>query len=379
MEREPQDILNELEEKNIPIYSFSRIETINNCLYEAYRTYILEDKDMAQNNVYAIMGGKIHDVLEKIMNNEATEKDLLPAMNQELEDMDMLGIEFPKGRDGSDSIRQGWIADMTHFCNTYKAPKGKFETETFFLYETPKHHYLQGYIDLTRIRKDGLLEIYDYKTSSMYRGEEIKKHGRQLVLYALGKEQQGYKIKSINWIMLKYCAVSYIGKKRSNSKEESEITKIVERKNLVKELESVIETKLWKSGLDEIDVEIILDDAKRKNEIPEQIVNEFTIKPYVMNYELTDEIRQECNEYIDSTIEMWENLDSSNESQYEHIPFTKTKVIKKKHEDGTEYEENKTTEICFYCYSLCGYTKKCPHFQTYLDTKEESKENDDLW
>lgn len=367
MEREPQEILKELQEKNIPVYSFSRLDTINNCLYEAYRTYILGDSDNAIDNIYAILGGRTHDILEGIMNRENTEADLLPAIHEELEDMDMIGIEFPKGRDGSDSIRQGWLIDMEHFAKTYKAPKGKFETETFFLYETPNHNYLQGYIDLTRIRKDGSIDIYDYKTSSMYKGDEIKKHGRQLVLYALGKKQQGYTVKTISWIMLKYVEVIYTGKKTARSKEETEIKKVIERKNLVKELIPVIEGKLQKYKVDEVDIELIVDEALERNVIPEILQCEFVIKPYVMRYELTDEIEQECIDYIDSTIEKWEKLDGNDENNFPPKAFTKiTKA-------GKEVED------CFYDTQLCSYRKCCPHLQKFLDTYVSKSEDDNLW
>ena len=367
MKRDNQKILKELESKNIPVYSFSRLECINNCLYEAYRTYILDNRDSQIPNIYSVLGGRIHDVLEGIMNKTSTTKDLLPAMNQELDDMDMLGIEFPKGRDGSDSIRNGWITDMTQFCNTYKPPKGNFETETFFLFKTPKNHYVQGYIDLTKIFKNGSLAIYDYKTSSMYKGEDLKKHGRQLVLYALGKEQEGYKIKEIAWIMLKYVEVTYIGKKKSNSKEETEITKVIERKNLITELAGAIEGKLQKYNVDEIEIEIILNEAKERNKIPEILACEFKVKPYVMKYELTNEIRQECIDYIDTTIDKWEELDSSCEADYPPLSFTKTN------------KSGKISQNTFYCQMLCGYSKYCPHLQRFLDTWQKDNDDEDLW
>lgn len=375
MERNNQKILEELEQKGIPVYSFSRLECINHCKYEAYRTYILDERDNQIPNIYSVLGGRIHDVLEKMMNNEASEEDLFPAMNQELKDMDMLGIKFPKEKDGSDTVRQGWISDMTHLCNTYTKPKGKFTTEQFFLYESPNNHYVQGYIDLTKFNKDNSISIYDYKTSSMYHGEEIKTHGRQLVLYALGKEQEGFKVKDIAWIMLKYCEVSYIGKKTSRSKEETEITKIIERKNLVKDLRAVIENKLTKLGLDELDIEFKLLSAIEKNEIPEEVINEFTVKPYVMKYELTDDIKQECREYIDNTIEKWEELGSDDENNFPPLEFTK---IIKKEVDGKKIEIEK--ENCFYCSQLCGYSyKMCPYYNKYLETKQIKSEDEDLW
>lgn len=378
MEREQQNIVEELRNKGIEVYSFSRLECINHCLYEAYNTYILDKRTEQIPNIYSVLGGRIHDVLENIMNDNAKKEDLIDAMNQELEDMNMLGIEFPKTKDGNDSIRQGWISDMTNFCSTYKKPEGEFETETFFLYKTPNGHYLQGFIDLLRKNKDDSISIYDYKTSSMYKGEEIKKHGRQLVLYALGKEQQGFKVKSISWIMLKYVEVSYIGKKRSNCKEESRISKIIERKNIVKELIPVIEYKLHKYGIDEIDIEVIIEEAKQRNKIPEILACEFTIKPYVMRYELNDEIRTDCNNYLDETIEKWESL-KKDKKNYPPLNFTRTKKIITKDKDGREIETEKIIEDCFYCYSLCGYSKSCSHFQRYLDTKQKTTQDDNLW
>ena len=374
MERDNQKILEELEKKGIPVYSFSRIECINNCKYEAYRTYILNDRNNQIPNIYSVLGGRIHDVLEQMMNNQASESDLYPAMNKELDDMDMLGIEFPKSKDGSDGIRQGWITDMTHFCYSYTKPKGKFETETFLLYETPNKHYIQGYIDLTKYNKDGSISIYDYKTSSMYHGEDIKKHGRQLILYALGKEQEGYVVKEVAWIMLKYCEVFYIGKKTSRSKEETNLSKIIERKNIVKDLRNVIEYKLEKLGFDELDIEVKMLTALDKNEIPSEVANDFIIKPYVMKYDLSDETRKDCIEYIDNTIMQWESLEN-NENNYPPVSFTK---MIKKEVNGKEVEIEK--ENCFYCYSMCGYSSQtCPYFQTYLETKQKKNEDDDLW
>ena len=367
MERISESKVEQLRASGKEVYSFSRLECMNNCLYEAYRTYILDDRDNQVANIYSKLGGRTHDVLEGIMNGVNTEADLLPAIHQELEDMDMLGIEFPKDRDGSDSIREGWITDMEHVAKTYKAPKGNFETETFFLYETPKHNYMQGYIDLTRIRKDGSIDIYDYKTSSMYRGEDIKKHGRQLVLYALGKKQQGYTVRNIGWIFLKYCEVTYMGKKTARSKAETEITKTIERKNLVKELVPVIEGKMQKYGANDIEIEIIVDEALKRNVIPEILQCEFVVKPCLIRYELTDNIEQECNEYIDKTIEMWENLNHEDESQFPPKSFTK------KTKSGKEVLD------CFYDTSLCGYSKTCPHLKTFLDTWQKEDLDNELF
>lgn len=360
--REKNTELQELFKNGVPVYSFSKLECMHGCLYEAYRTYVMDDRANQLQNVYSILGSSTHDVLEAITNGEATESDLLPTIEKDLSELEMLDINFP-----SDNIRDSWIADMTHFCKTYKAPKGDFTTEEFFLYKSPDGNYLQGYIDLIKHNIDGTVSIYDYKTSSMYRGEDIKKHGRQLILYALGLEQKGIKVKNVAWIMLKYCEVKYLGKKTSRSKEETQLSKVIERKNIVKELSDVIINKLEKQGLDEIDIECIMMSAKEKNEIPREVADEFKIIPYVMPYELSDETRQDTKDYIDDTVKMWEGL-NNDEKNYPHREFTKTQ------------KNGKVVDDYFYCNMLCGYRKICPHLRKFLDTKENNiSEDEDLF
>lgn len=370
-DRIPQEKLQELYDAGISVYSFSKVESMHNCPYEAYLTYIKKMRDQQEENVYTRCGTIIHDTLEKIMNGEATEADLLPAMKQELSDLDMLGIEFPRGSDGSDSIRKSWIADMTHFCNTYKAPVGTFETEQFFLYKTPHGHYLQGYIDLTKIRKDGTLEIYDYKTSTVYSRASMKQHSRQLTLYALGKEQEGCTVKTIAWIFLKYCEVIYIGRKTARSVQDTEIRKVIERKNLIKELAPEIRRKLDEAGVDDVTIGLIVDEALDKNEIPAQIADQFKVIPYVCKYDLTKETKAEAAKYFDDSIEQWEALehelaDGGDVNQlFPPLPFVR--VTK----SGKEVEDT------FYHNCLCGYRKICPHLQEYIAQKSAEKEEEE--
>ena len=83
MNRELENEVEKIRAEGKEVYSFSRLECINNCLYEAYRTYILNDRENQIPNIYGILGGKIHDVLEGIMIGKNSTADLLPAMNQE--------------------------------------------------------------------------------------------------------------------------------------------------------------------------------------------------------------------------------------------------------------------------------------------------------
>ena len=352
------------------VYSISKLNTIDQCEYQAYLSYVKHAKQSS--SCYSILGTRIHDCLEAIINGESTEEDLLPALDKELEDMEMLGIDFPNDRNGGTTIRDNWIADMKDFCTSFVKPKGKFETEQLFIYDCGDDiHYLQGYIDLTKIRADGTLEIYDYKTSTRYTGEDIKSHSRQLILYALGKEQEGYEVKNIAWIFLKYCEVTYLGRKTVKSKEDTQIKKIIERKNLVKDLANEIRRKLSLDGVDEVDIGLIVDEALEKNEIPTQVADQFKVLPYVCKYDLTDETKAEAAQYFDDAIERWETFEQRladgedvNEL-FPPLPFVKVTKA------GKEVEDT------FYHNCLCGYRNICPHLQHYNEQKAIEKEEDE--
>ena len=367
MTREQDERLTKLRESGIEIYSISRLGTINNCLAEAYKTYVLGER--GKSNIYAILGSKTHDILEGIVNNKNTEEDLLPAVQSELDDMDALGINFPKDFKGGDSIREGWIADMEHFCKNYKSPRGNnLHTEELFIYKTPKGRYLQGFIDLYKENKDGSISIFDYKTSSMYSGEAIREHGYQLITYALGKMQEGYTVKSVAWIMLKYVDVEFMGYKTARAKEKTLITKQVERRKIAAEMAKFVENDLAQLGYDDVDSDIILTEFKQTNSfdcLPEEIRNNYKIKPCVFEYELTDERIQDCIDYIDTTIDKWEALDKTDESIF--VP----KEFKKVNKLGKEVSDT------FYCCSLCGHFDTCSYIRDYLDTLQSSESSDD--
>lgn len=363
-ERNVAPELQALYDADITVYSISRLDCINHCLYEAYRSYKL--KQRGDDNIYSLLGTKVHDVLEQITNGSATEADLLPAMEQELIDADLFGYEFPKDSSGGDAIRNSWIADMTHFCNTYKRPNGKFKTEDFFLYKTPKGRYLQGYIDLQFIRDDGSVDVYDYKTSTKYSGEAIKEHGRQLITYAMGLEQKGIKVHSVNWIFLKYARVCFFGKKTTKSKDKIFLEKIIERKKIGAELSRYVDDDLIELGYNQVDRELYIGAFIASNSfdsLPPEVKERYNLHQCVCNYELTDEARNECVEYIDSTIDMWEKLGDS-EVNYPPLQFEKTQ------------KNGKVVPDIFYCTKLCGHSKHCNYLSEYLDTRVNQEEDE---
>lgn len=366
MERQSDKRLEELREKGVPIYSISRLDCINRCLAEAWQTY--HEGNRGDGNIYALCGSKVHEVLEGIVNGEKTEEDLYPAVVAELEEAEMLGYEFPKMADGSDGIRDKWIKDMTHFCKTYKSPDpSNLTTEELFIYTSPKGNVLQGYIDLQKKNSDGSISIYDYKTSSLYSGSAIKEHGRQLVVYQMGLEQANIKVRSTSWIFLKYADIRFLGKKTIKSKEETEISKIVERCKIGIEISKYVEQKMLAAGYDEIDIDVAINDFKKTNSfevLPNDISSQFRMLPYVMKYEVTDELKNECNEYIDNTINKWESLGDKAEN-YPSLSFIKMQ------KNGKEILD------LFYCTKLCSHRKTCKYLHDFIDKYDSQHNNDE--
>jgi hypothetical protein len=313
--------------------------------------------------IYAILGSMIHDTLENITNGKASESDLMPTLEKELQNLDILGIDFPNAK-----TRENWIKDMIHFCKTYVKPKGDFTTEEFLLYKVDDINYIQGYADLIKHYKNDpkTISIYDYKTSTNFDGEDLIKAGRQLVIYALAKEQEGYKVKEVAWIMLKYCEVSFMGKTRSNSKNDSLITKIVNRGKLINELKPYLQHDLENMGYDDFDIEMMIDNALKNNSfdnLPDEIKGKYIVKPYVRKYEITDEVIKETLTFIKNMIEKYESK-SVNEADWKPRKFTKT--TKSGEKDDT-----------FYCISLCSFFKICPHIHKYLELKDLAFSNEE--
>lgn len=349
---------------NRTIYSISRLDAINRCLYEAYRTYVLDER--GEKNVYTVLGSSIHECLENIIHKKATENDLLSAMQNDLETLDMLGLEFPKDIKGEDSIRTNWITNMTHFCTNYKSPKkANLKAEELITYMTPSGYSMQGYVDLIWVH-DNIVDIYDYKTSSLYSKSELKEHGRQLVFYGMALESQGYKVRSINWIFTKYIDAKYFGYKTTKSKNKTDIHKIIERRKIYSELSRPIENALKDMEYHNFDIELIMEDFKKTNIIPIQLSKQFKIQPCIIQYAFTEETKKECLEYIENTIKKWESL-SQKDKMNSHKSFTKTQ------------KNGKVVNDIYYCTNLCPHKKTCPYLSDYINQLEQSKNEDDLF
>lgn len=341
--------INQLREEGNTIYSISRLNTVDECGWEYWQTYVehLKGKD----NIYGFTGTRIHKCLENIQNG--IKVDFPKEVNKMLDEAKFLDIKFP-----TESIEAKWKNDIISFAQNYKAPVyNKVETEKLFLIEI-NGHYLQGIIDLLIYNEDGTVSIRDYKTSSKFTNADLEEKGRQLILYGLAMEQLGYKVKDLAWEMLKYVEISY------KLKNGNIRTTIAERGYIIEKLKSDItkELKALKQ-YSELEIELMVEKAIQDNsfkDLPLSIKEKYTIKDYICYYDFTEERKNETKAFIDAKIDEIE-----------------------KFEDKKSWWEPKeiTPYTSFYCQNLCNHRQRCEYLQDFLDALEmykEDKENKEI-
>ena len=355
MEREQDERLQKLRDKGAAIYSISRLNTMHQCPYQAYLNYVKGVKGLP--SVWGELGGKVHDALQKCVDTGCDEKIVAEAIQKELENLDIIGIDFPKDKNGGSVIRENWISNMTRFAKEFKTPKGKFETEQLVLYKVRDGVYMQGYIDLIRHNPDGTIWILDWKTSSKFEKEHLKEAGRQLCLYAMAKEAEGYKVSAVMWYMLKYCEITW---KLKNGKTKS---KVCEWRKFAADMKTVVEKHLKEAGYDDMETESYLYKMIVDNTfdvLPDEVKELYTVRPYVQEYELTEEVRQECLDYINEMIDKYKEYG----------------------EDESKYEPCNIKNSSFFCAALCGYggSGACKYYNQYReDFQREEDEFDSLF
>lgn len=367
IEREKDKRLQQLFDSGKQVYSFSKLSSIENCPYGAYLSYILHQQNK-KDSVWGVLGGKFHDKLEQIINKEAEPDELVPIAEEEVEYLDMLGMEFPKDYKGGDSIRNNWIANMQHFSDTYKQMplEGNFETEELVILKIDDDHYIQGYVDLVRHNEDGSISILDWKTSSMYSKEDFKHAAHQLKIYGLAKEAQGFKISSLHWIFLKYVDVEFDGYERANSKQRKRLTKTVERRKLGKELRNFVLRDMLSSGYGKLDAYLYVDKLVEHNSLdvlPEDIRRNYKLKLCVVDAEFTEEEKQKTLDWVNEIIELYET--------YERKGVWPTRDFTKINKFGKEVEDT------FFCNNLCSYGHSCKYIALFNEAMRKKNNEDD--
>ena len=344
--REMDERLKELKAQGKRLYSISKLNTIHQCKYQAYLNYILHEKQ--KDNIWACAGSIIHDRLEGCLKGTNTPQDIKSAIDDELENFQMLDIDFPLDKNGNPTIRNNWIANMTRFANEFKPWVGNFETEQLVILPINDNAVMQGYVDVISHNDDGTVDVIDWKTSSQFTGDHLIEAGRQLAFYAMALEAEGLTVRSVKWVMLKYYEATY---KLKNGKFK---TKVGEWRNLVSDLSGIIEKYLLELGVDEVSVDVMLAEAKKTNTIPKELSQLITVSPYIREYELTDDVKTETMQYIKDTIAEYEGIE--------------------------EWKPCNCKNNSYFCANLCGYggkSGKCKHWIDYCETFEKKSDDEE--
>lgn len=198
------------------VYSYSQLKLFNDDPYEYYLKYVAKvEPDKIEDSPYGLIGGMVHDLLEKFYKNEIKRSDCKGLfINQFLSIIsDEKTGRFSPEEDLNRNISDNFQRDIIDYFNRVEKLEGKVlcEDPVSCLLDDGNHKSaFLGYIDFLNFRKDGKIQIIDYKTSSLYKEKDINKYSRQLLLYAhIAKEKYNKKYEDIlvGWNFLKYAKV----------------------------------------------------------------------------------------------------------------------------------------------------------------------------
>lgn len=235
MKRNYNDIAEELKNKyNInKVYSYSQVKLYEEDPYEYYLKYVAKIKpDKETSSAYGIIGGMVHDILERFYKNELGRENCKVLFQSEFSRLmnDPKTGVFSQDPSQNRAISTNLITDISDYFDRVVKLEGKIfcEEEMSCYFENHlSRSVFMGYIDFLNI-KNGKAYIIDYKTSTLYKEEDIPKYSHQLILYAESvRKKYGFKYEDIfvGWNFLKYAKLI----DKINLSEE-----IVERKNLYK-------------------------------------------------------------------------------------------------------------------------------------------------
>lgn len=337
--------LEELKEQGAKIFSFSRLNSFHNCEYEYYNSYVLKNRGI--NNIYTELGSLIHNNIEAIYDETSDIVKFKDNYTNKMLELEMLGIKFP-----SDTIGESWKRDISHFINNFNKLDTKIIQEKLIIFEVGDGIWLQGYVDGIVPSEKGkpFINVIDWKTSSKFTGKKLLEAGRQLLLYKVGLEDNtNFKVDKVMWCMVKYI---YVCNMQKNGKVKK---KMCNRGKWVKEMKSTIEKEMYKLGIDEFEVEMLLDKAIEDNTfdcLPREIKDKYWLEDCFVEYEITDEKIDELKKYIVSTIETIDSKDHTNEDDWNPVELNK--------------------HNSFYCSVLCSHRKTCKYYKQFLKDNADS-------
>lgn len=363
-----RETLNRLKEKEEEIDSYSKIESFNECKGSYDDTY--NKKKKRANNIYAIIGGEIHDALEDIYVNQWTldeNRDRLTQAvmsalkkigdhnynfeNKVLNEKGELIADYPI-KFMNQAVEDNFMKAIYHYIKFFKKEDHHRLTEALVLTKL-NGRWLQGFIDVIEEDQNGpgkTLKIVDYKTSTMWVGEQsTKEHARQMILYAwMIKQTFNVEVTSVGWDMIKYINIKYKGKTRKKKTLIRRDQIFSDKYGVLKEMYDAFKVK----GYDALDTATIMAEGMQNEMIPDEIIDMFEVWNGYVDYPINDEIIQETVDYITNTMN-----EIANEKTWDRRPIDKNNEM--------------------YCTWLCNNRTTCEvrrsYFEKHIEEKTEEK------
>lgn len=344
------------------IWSWSKWNCFHTSPYEYFLKYILHKKEDRTDCIYITTGGIAHDIMER----RYTGKLPYEQMIDDFEDgwvtaFNIAEMKFDRNSpEKNDKISQKYYENLKHFFMNHTPLKYKPVIEQFVKAKIGDNLF-QGYIDVCFKDDEGNFNILDWKTSSIYKGKKAENECGQLVVYAIGLNQQGVPMDKIHicWNFLKYVSIQY---EQANGAVK---TREVERCKIGESLQT--NAKMWLKKLGYTDqVDDYLKQLLDTNDIeclPKEVQEKYIISDCYVYVPLTDELINRWKETIISTI----NDIELREKDYEET-----------HSDKAFWDTDESVEAQSYYFStLCGYSPNLHlPYKAYLERTEKAKDGD---
>lgn len=344
------------------IWSWSKWNCFHTSPYEYFLKYILHKKEDRTDCIYTTTGGIAHDIMER----RYTGKLPYEQMIDDFEDgwvtaFNIAEMKFDRNSpEKNDKISQKYYENLKLFFMNHTSLKYKPVIEQFVKAKIGDNLF-QGYIDVCFKDDEGNFNILDWKTSSIYKGKKAENECGQLVVYAIGLNQQGVPMDKIHicWNFLKYVSIQY---EQANGAVK---TREVERCKIGESLQT--NAKMWLKKLgytDQVDdyLKLLLDTNDIKC-LPKEVQEKYIISDCYVYVPLTDELINRWKETIISTI----NDIELREKDYEET-----------HSDKAFWDTDESVEAQSYYFStLCGYSPNLHlPYKAYLERTEKAKDGD---
>lgn len=344
------------------IWSWSKWNCFHTSPYEYFLKYILHKKEDRTDCIYTTTGGIAHDIMERRYTGKLPYKQMI----DDFEDgwvtaFNIAEMKFDRNSpEKNDKISQKYYENLKHFFMNHTPLKYKPVIEQFVKAKIGDNLF-QGYIDVCFKDDEGNFNILDWKTSSIYKGKKAENECGQLVVYAIGLNQQGVPMDKIRicWNFLKYVSIQY---EQANGAVK---TREVERCKIGESLQT--NAKMWLKKLgyaDQVDDYLkLLLDTNGIECLPKEVQEKYIISDCYVYVPLTDELINRWKETIISTI----NDIELREKDYEETQS-----------DKAFWDTDESVEAQSYYFStLCGYSPNLHlPYKEYLERTEKTKDGD---